>query len=300
MVTGLGSVDANNLATAFTDLATSSTTTITATASPPVFVGQSVTFTVSVAPSSASGVATFTNNGAAFGTTASVAAGTGTLATSQLPVGTNVVAATYNGIYKTSTSATPVTVTVLAPNFTVTPTTAAITVAPGSTAGPDTLTVTSSNGFVTAGVTALALTYSCSGLPSESACVFSPSGATTAATVTVSITTTAPTSGQLRKPLDRGNRILYAIVLPGLFGVIFTLGSSKTTVSKKRAARVVRLLSFIVVLGFSTMWLASCGGSSGGGGGGNPGTPAGTYPITINSTTGTTQGTAGTITLTVS
>jgi hypothetical protein len=89
-------------------------------------------------------------------------------------------------------------------------------------------------------------------------------------------------------------------VLPGLFGVIFTLGSSKTTVSKKRAARVVRLLSFIVVLGFSTMWLASCGGSSGGGGGGNPGTPAGTYPITINSTTGTTQGTAGTITLTVS
>ncbi len=302
MVTGLGSVDANNLATAFADLSIPTTTTISAGATQS-FLGQSVTFTVTVAspsmPNTASGVAAFTN-GAAFGGTASVAAGTGTLTTTVLPVGTNVVAATYNGIYKTSTSAAPVTVTVVTPSFAVTPTTGTLTVAPGSTAGPDTLTVTSSNGFVTAGVTAVALTYSCSGLPSESACVFSPSGATTAATLTVSITTTAPTSGQLRKPLDRGNRILYAIVLPGLFGVIFTLGSSKTTVSKKRAARVVRLLSFIVVLGFSTMWLASCGGSSGGGGGGNPGTPAGTYPITINSTTGTTQGTAGTITLTVS
>jgi subtilase family serine protease len=302
MVTGLGSVDANNLATAFVDLATSSTTTIATTATSPVFVGQSVTFTVTVTPSNASGVATFTN-GAAFGAIASVAAGTGTLTTTQLPPGTNVVAATYKGIYKTSTSATPVTLTVVTPSFAVTPTTATLTIAPGSTAGPDTLTVTSTtNGFITGtpGVTAVPITYSCSGLPSESACVFSPSGATTSTTIMVSITTTAPTSGQLRKPLDRGNHILYATLIPGIFGIVFALGSRKSMGSKKRTARVVRLLSFIVVLGFSTMWLASCGGSSGGGGGGNPGTPAGTYPITINSTTGTTQGTAGTITLTVS
>lgn len=303
MVTGLGSVDASNLATAMADTYVGTTTAITTTATSPVFVGQSVTFTVTVTPNSASGAATFTNNGTvAFGTTANVAAGTGALTTTQLPAGTNVIAATYNGIYKTSKSATPVTLTVVAPAFAVTAATGTLTVAPGSTAGPDTLNVTSTtNGFITGTppVTAVAITYSCAGLPSESACVFSPASPTTATTVMVSITTTAPTSGQLRNPLDRGNHIFYAMLLPGLFGIVFTMGSRKTAGARKRAARVVRLLSFIVVLGFSTMWLASCGGGSSGGGG-NPGTPAGTYSITINSTAGTTQGTAGTISLTVS
>ena len=142
-------------------------------------------------------------------------------------------------------------------------------------------------------MTAEALTYSCSGLPSESACVFSPASTTTSATPTVSITTTAPTSGQLRMPLSRGKGIFYAMLLPGFFGIVFTLGS------RKRVARGVRLLSFVVLLGFSTMWLASCGGGSGGSSG-NPGTPQGTYTITIGAQTAAhTQGTAGTISLTV-
>jgi subtilase family serine protease len=300
LVTGLGSVNAANLATAFADLSIPTTTAISDGGVTQSFLGQSVTFTVTVTPSNASGAATFTNNNlTAFGSTAAISGGTGTLSTTQLVAGSNIVSATYNGIYKTSTSDT-VTVNVVTPNFVITPTTAAITVAPGSTAGPDTLTVTSStSGFITNGVTAVAIAYSCLNLPSEAACVFSPSSTSTSSTVTVSITTTAPTSGQLRKPLDRGNHILYAMVLPGVFGIVFALGSKKTTQSRKRAARVVRLLSFIVVLGFSTIWLASCGGGSGGGGG-NHGTPAGTYSITIQGAAGTTQGTAGTISLTVS
>jgi subtilase family serine protease len=144
-------------------------------------------------------------------------------------------------------------------NFTLTPTTGAFTVAPGVTAGPDTITVTSTSGFVTNGQTAESLTYSCSGLPSEATCVFSPTSPTSSATVTVSITTTAPTA-QLRAPLGHGNRIFYAMLLPGLVGIFLTVGS------RKRAARGVRLLSFIVVLGLSTMWLVTCGGGSGGGG----------------------------------
>jgi hypothetical protein len=62
----------------------------------------------------------------------------------------------------------------------------------------------------------------------------------------------------------------------------------------------MRLLSFMVVLGFSTMWLASCGGGSGGGTS-NPGTPAGTYPVVVNAQTaaGIKAGTAANITLTV-
>ena len=177
-------------------------------------------------------------------------------------------------------------------NFTLTPTTGTFTVAPGVTAGPDTITVTSTSGFVTNGQTAEPLTYSCSGLPSEATCSFSPTSPTSSATVMVSITTTAPTA-QLRAPLGHGNRIFYAMLLPGLFGIFLTVGS------RKRAARGVRLLSFIVVLGLSTMWLVACGGGSGGGGSSNPGTPQGTYTITINATTGTVQGTAATVTLTV-
>ena len=102
----------------------------------------------------------------------------------------------------------------------------------------------------------------------------------TAAGVTLDLVTTAPTSGQLRPPLERGSRIFYAMLLPGLFGIMFVAGSR---------TRGVRLLGLIVVLGFSTLWLGSCGGSGGGGTTvpPNPGTPAGTYTVTINATTRT-------------
>jgi len=65
-----------------------------------------------------------------------------------------------------------------------------------------------------------------------------------------------------------------------LFGVVFVMGSR---------TRGLRLLSLIVILGCSTLWLGSCGGSGGSGSTipPNPGTPPGSYPgITINATTG--------------
>jgi hypothetical protein len=93
----------------------------------------------------------------------------------------------------------------------------------------------------------------------------------------VNIPTVAPTA-QLRRPLGSGQRIFFAALLPGLLGIVFTAGS------RKRAARGIRFLSLIVVLGFSTLWLASC--SSNSSSTRNPGTPAGTYPVVITTTTG--------------
>ena len=91
------------------------------------------------------------------------------------------------------------------------------------------------------------------------------------------VATTAPTV-QLRPPFGRGSGIFYAMLLPGLFGIVFAAGSGK---------RGTRLLSLIVVLGISTLWLGACGGSgSGGGGTSNPGTPAGSYVVNISATTG--------------
>jgi hypothetical protein len=65
----------------------------------------------------------------------------------------------------------------------------------------------------------------------------------------------------------------------------------------------MRLLSLIMVLGVSTLWLGACGGGSNSSQK-NPGTPAGSYQVTVNATTGgsvpiANTGTALTITLTV-
>jgi hypothetical protein len=160
---------------------------------------------------------------------------------------------------------------------------ATYSVAAGATASVP-ITVTGTNGFIvgsgTTSTTALSITYSClqSSIPSEVQCVFSPGSGNSInnTSLTLSLKTTAPTS-QLRPLLGHGNRIFYALLLPGLFGIVLASGSP---------GRGVRLLSLIVVLGFSTLWLGSCSSSGGSNGGqSNPGTPAGTYAIVVNAAT---------------
>jgi hypothetical protein len=99
-----------------------------------------------------------------------------------------------------------------------------------------------------------------------------PNGAPVTDTLTIS--TTAPT-GQLHWPLDRGSGLVYALLLPGLSGL------SLTTTGKR--ARGVKLLSLIMVLGLSTLWLGACGGSSSNR---NPGTPKGSSAVVVSATTG--------------
>jgi len=405
-VTGLGSVNANSLATAWTDLSIATATSLQASSNS-IFVGNPVTFTATVTPSTTTGVVSFFDNGSttALGT-GTVSAGTATFTTSSLPSGTNSVTATYNGINASSTSSA-VSVGVLAPfsmsaspssfsvpagqsatsTITVTPTSGfsqavsftsssctglpagatcsfsnggsvqldgnpadpktltltitttanmalpsgpqTITVTGTSTSGSNSttvsLTVTSTNqsftlnlstgatsenasvaaggtsqvslvvngtnGFVVASssTTELPLTYSCTGLPSESTCAFSPGGGSSisATAVTVNIGTTPPTA-QLRSPLGRRNRIFYALLLPGIFGIVFAAGSR---------SRGARLLGLIVVLSFSTLWLGACGSSSSQK---NPGTPPGPYVIVVKAaTTAPSGGTALTASFTV-
>jgi subtilase family serine protease len=162
-------------------------------------------------------------------------------------------------------------------------------VTPGQT-GTATITVTVTSG------TPPALTFTCSEASapalasSGSVCTVSPATPTNATSVSLQIPTFAPTA-QLRRPLGSSRGIFFAALLPGLFGIIFTAGS------RKRAARGLRFLSLIVVLGFSTLWLSSC--SSNSSSTHNPGTPAGSYSVSVTASTGGANPVTATTTVTL-
>jgi hypothetical protein len=170
-------------------------------------------------------------------------------------------------------------VTVTNQSFSIASNAKSYSVVPGGTAQVQ-LTVAGTNGFVNTSnsTTALPVTYTClqSSLPTEVQCSFSPTGgaAVSSTSLTLNITTTGPTS-LMQPPLGHGSRLYYALLLPGLFGIVFASGSR---------GRGARLLGLIVVLGVSSLGLSSCGGSSGGVQK-NTGTPAGTYAIVVNATT---------------
>jgi subtilase family serine protease len=152
-----------------------------------------------------------------------------------------------------------------APGFSLASTAGSYQVAQGSTVTA-TVKLTAFNSFTGQ------VTYTCTESVSESTCTgpATPIPSTQAASFV--ITTKAPTA-RLERPFDRGSRIFYATLLPGLFGIVFVVSS------RKRSLRDVRFLGLLMVLGFSTIWFGSCGGSSSGPK--DPGTPTGSYTITV-------------------
>ncbi len=309
LVTGLGSVDADKLLIAWEGSSTAPNFTLMAgTASPAsVSAGQSAavaltvtpmngsTQTINFTPSSCTGQpagvtcsfnpASITLDGTDSQTVTLTLA---TAANMAIPTGvqTITVKGTTSGTGSTShTANVSLTVTATTESFTLMTTAQTFTVPIGASQQVP-ITVNPTNGFIVGSgpgaTTALPLTYSCSGSPSlpaaEISCTLSPAGLgqpTNATTVTIDLATTPPTT-QLRPPFG-GSRIFYALLLPGLFGVVFAAGSRP---------RGLRLLSLIVVLGFSTLWLGSCGGNNSTTTPNNPGTPANSYTVTVNATTG--------------
>jgi subtilase family serine protease len=176
-----------------------------------------------------------------------------------------------NGASLTHTSAFTLTVNTTDQSFTIAPQNSTYGVPQGQSANV-TLTLTPTNGFNTA------VTYTCVDPAPESHCT-GPNGATASTSPAFVITTTAAVT-DLRSPFSRGIRIFYATLLPGLLGIMFTAGA------RKRSLGGMRLLGLIVVLGFSTLWLSSCGGGGGGNNNKDPGTPKGPYTVVVNATTG--------------
>ena len=306
-VTGLGSIDANALSQAWIP-----PFQLTANPSTPsLAAGQSVSITIAVTPTNSSpgmtvnfsntscaglpsgGTCTFNPtsvNGASAQNVTLTIFIPANIAAGSLPIiVTGNASGTSTGSETTSVS---LAVTKTTETFTIATTAATVPVIAGATASIP-ITVSSTTGFIPSGstTTALPLSYTCTGFPAESACTFSPQSGSNVSqtTLTMSITTTAPVA-QSHSPLGRGSRIFYALLLPGMFGIVFA-GGSRT--------RGARLLGLIVVLSLSTLWMGACGGNSSSNQK-NPGTPAGTYPVVVTATTGApTGGTALTNTFTV-
>ena len=301
-VTGLGSVNAFALATAW--FATIPTFSVTAGALSPASIaaGNNTVSTITIAPQNGfNETVSLACSGVPTGATcafspASVTGGSGssqlTITTApNMAAGTTPVTVTGTSTTRANQAAVSLAVTATTQTFALSSPSAGgtLSVVQGQITGAVNITVISSStpSFVISSgsgkQTALPITYTCSGLPTESTCTFSPgtmnTATTSSTTLTLTIQTTPPTA-RLQRPLDRGTRIFYAVLLPGLFGVVLTFSL------RRRSFGTARMLALIIALGFSTVWMTSCSGSSGGSNNSNPGTPVGSYAITVNATTG--------------
>jgi subtilase family serine protease len=296
LATGLGSMDVNNFAVALAappDFSASSPTTGLT-----LFAGQSGTATITVTPiNNFTGSVSFACTGLPAGNTCSfnptsvTPSGAPVTTTATIQTGGSATTATVDitattGVLSQVSHPAAAIALTLSQAFTLAPTAPSFTVTQGATANP-TVTVTGNGGFTGP------LTFTCSDPAPESICTPPPNtnASSTPVTVSFQITTTGPTAS-LRSPSDRGTRIFYAMLLPGLLGIMFTAGS------RRRSLRGMRFLGLIMVLGFSTLWLASCGGSSNSTPP-NQGTPKGTYTVSVNATSGNVTGTPTTFTIVV-
>jgi hypothetical protein len=148
-----------------------------------------------------------------------------------------------------------------------------ITVTAGGSGSED-FTINTPDGFNAA------ITFACTGLPDKSSCAFTPPSVTpngnTTSTVTMKVTTTATVNGAGASPL-------FGLWLPfGGLGLVLAAGVGSRKRSRKALVAIGALLVIPLILG-----IASCGGSS------HPqpipGTPPGTYTVTMKATSGPTN-----------
>jgi hypothetical protein len=272
--TGIGTVNAYNLVTGWNGSSATPTTTTLALSASAIGVGTAnitLAATVTAKSGTPTGTVTFYNNGTAIaqtGNPATLSSGkaTFTYTTSSLVVGTYSITATYNptGSFATSTSSAS---QLQVQDFTLgTPNPATVTISAPGQSGSTVIAITPLGGFNQTP------TFSCAPLPSEANCTASG----TATSQTITFTTTA--ASQLRQsPFGRHGGLFYAMLLPGVFGLILPAGNRK---------RAVRLVGLIALLACLLLWMPACGGGSTQS---NPGTPTGTTSVTITATSGSLQ-----------
>ena len=283
LVTGLGSLDLNLLASVW-NASIASTTTAIQSSENPSYLGDPVTFTATVKTSgldTPTGTVTFKDAGTQIGTgtlgcvcDGIVNSATATLTTSSLAVNTHSITAVYGGdSNNASSTSSALSQVVEQPDFSVTNTgaTSATVLAGQSTTPVYSFAVAPLNGQT---VFAAALTFSCSFSPTDStlknsSCIFNPvsiaagSPASAGGDVTVSITTLGPNqNGDVRKHNRRhaDNRLPWLPMSMTLSLAGIVLGS----VARRKHSKYAFVGTlFLALLGAG--WLVGCGAISSGG-----------------------------------
>jgi subtilase family serine protease len=162
------------------------------------------------------------------------------------------------------------------PNFNLAFSASSITIASPGGMGTTSLSVNATNGF------SGTVTFSCSSLPTESSCSFTPPSVTGSGSTTVTITTT---KASVMTPLHRPTGLNAGPKAFELCLVSIGLLWMATQVKRRRWSSVATTLAVFCLLG-----AAACGGGGSGGSGGT--TPVQNQPVVITATAGTTTHTA--------
>lgn len=269
--------------------------------------GSSASSTITITPSGGfSGTVSLAATGLPNGITLSFVAGSqadtqvlSLTASTAATVTSSPANLTITGTSGTLSSSTTIALTVTAePGFTAgSGGTTSISLSPGATTGnTGTISVVGTNDFSGTVSLKCAVTTSMAGVNYKPTCSLNPTSlaisGTAAATSTLSVATTAPSSAK------NNLRRLFG---PSAGGASLALLLLFTVPARRR--KWLSMLGLFVIC--ALVGVTGCGGggnggiSGGGGSGGNPGTTLGTYTITVTGTSGSVSATVGTITLTV-
>ncbi|WP_353063690.1 FG-GAP-like repeat-containing protein [Tunturibacter psychrotolerans] len=227
--------------------------------------GGQVILTATLSPSrvqglSATGAVTFYNGSTSLGT-ATLSSGAATLNVTSLPVGADSITASYAGDANfASATSSSTNVTVIAPiapiarDFSIAINPSALTVGQGST-GNVVLTIAPTGGFNQQ------VQFSCSGLPADSLCTFSPATVTpngAAVVSTLTISTNVQTSS-LAMPRNSWLSAVMFFVPGGFASALGCVGLRRRKLSRRRRIGI----NLFLVLSVLTMGIATgCGSSS--------------------------------------
>ena len=234
-----------------------------------------ITSTSTGAGGTPSGTVTFFNGTTQIGTPQTLnSSGQASITTTVAGLGNESITAVYNGdAFFLSSSAPAATLNVVTPSFATTLNSQQQnTVAAGQSA---LYAINVASTVYTGNIT-----FSCTGLPAGSSCIFSPTtiaetGCSSSQTVTLTIATTQPTpvkqSSFAASPFGRGPWAAFGMV-PGLFmAFLITLRRRKNPSMKYGQ----------IWLAIALLFVASGASACGGGTKSTPGTPAGTSTVTV-------------------